>query len=150
MRLNAPLLPAWFRWTAVIGLAGFIFYASIITVPPETPVDAWKPTLLPLDKWRHFVAYAVLGGALAYAITDWEYSTLTQALIVFIIIVIYGVGIEFGQTLTPDRYFSVGDAYANALGAVLVMPWYILRPYFRFLPVTDWLKIAPTGILDTD
>jgi hypothetical protein len=67
--LRLPLLPWWVRWAAVAGLAAFIFYASIVTVPPETVLDQVRPgpeALLPLDKWRHFLAYATFGYALAY------------------------------------------------------------------------------------
>lgn len=69
MHLVAPFFSIWVRWATVAGLAAFIFYMSIITVPPETVVDQGKPGLIPLDKWRHFVAYAVLGYASVYATT---------------------------------------------------------------------------------
>jgi len=53
--------------------------------------------------------------------------------------VLYGVGVEFGQSLIPERFFSVGDAYANAFGAALVVPWYALRPYVAFVSLRLWL-----------
>jgi len=53
--------------------------------------------------------------------------------------VLYGVGVEFGQSLTPERYFSVGSAYANAFGATLVIPRYALRSYVAFVPLRSWL-----------
>lgn len=136
IRLKVPLFPAWFRWLGAFGIAAFIFYTSIITVPPEPPVE---PVFYPLDKWLHFVAYAALGGALAYAIADWTLQNRYQALLVFVTIVVYGVGIEVGQAFIPYRYFSVGDAYANALGAVLIMPWFLIRPYLDFQPLRAWL-----------
>lgn len=72
VRLCVPLLPWWLRWAVVAGLAAFI-RASIVTVPPETVVTQLPPgpeDPLPLDKWRHFLAYATLGCALAYATAD--------------------------------------------------------------------------------
>jgi hypothetical protein len=66
-------VPWWVRWAVVAGLAAFIFYASIVTVPPETVVDQLRPgpeRLLPLDRWRHLLAYATFGYTLAYATTD--------------------------------------------------------------------------------
>lgn len=140
MSVRTPLLPAWLRWLAVLAVAGFIFYTSILTVPPETVVDEAKPDLLPLDKWRHFLAYAALGGSLAYATTDWEVDGRVLAVTVVGVTVLYGVGVEFGQSLIPQRYFSVGDAYANALGGMLVMPWYLVRPRMEFLPLQTWYR----------
>jgi VanZ family protein len=134
MKIQLPLVPAWVRWTFVACVAGFIFYTSILTAPP-TYVDPAKPDLVPLDKWRHFVAYAVFGGTLAYATADWSLKRRYVAAFVIGTVIIYGVGIEFGQSLVPERYFSVGDAYANALGAVLISPWYLVRPYVEFAAV---------------
>ena len=139
MQFRVPLLPRWIRWAAVAGLAVFIFYVSIITVPPETAVDQ-RPEIIPLDKWRHFVAYATLGYALAYATTDWNWDPRTAAVLVIGVTVIYGVGIEFGQSLTPERFFSIGDAYANALGGILVAPWYLVQSRFNFVPLTKFIK----------
>ncbi|MFC7018203.1 MULTISPECIES: VanZ family protein [Haloarcula] len=146
MTIRVPLLPRWLRWSFVVGIAGFIFYTSILTVPPETVIDAGKPELLPLDKWRHFVAYAVLAGTGVYATTDWNQSMRRRALLVVGLVVVYGVGIEFGQSLIPNRYFSLGDAYANALGAVLVTPWYLVRRHVEFVEVRTWVaEFAPTA-----
>lgn len=141
MPLRAPLLPAWLRWLAVLAVAGFVAYVSLVTAPPETVVDRLRPPdLIPLDKWRHFVAYAVLGYALAYATTDWERRIRTLAVVVVGATVVYGVGIEMGQAFLPARYFSVGDAYANALGGLLVLPWYVVRPRLEFVPLGAWLQ----------
>jgi VanZ family protein len=95
--------------------------------------------LIPLDKWRHFLAYATFGYALAYATTDWNVRTRRLAALVLVTTVLYGVGIEFGQSLVPGRYFSVNDAYANALGAALVVPWYAVRPSLAFVSLRDWV-----------
>lgn len=143
MRIRVPLLPTGIRWAFVMGLAGFLFYVSIITVPPETIVDHVKPgppDLIQLDKWRHFVAYAAFGYALAYAVTDWNMRTISLALIVIGTTVIYGVGIEFGQSLIPERYFSIDDAYANGLGGILVIPWFFVRPYLDFEPANQFVE----------
>ncbi len=138
MNVRAPLLPWWLRWTVVVGLAAFIFYASILTVPPETVVDRVK--LFPLDKWRHFVAYAALGYALAYATTDWDLDPRLLAALVVVTTITYGVGIEYGQSLVPERSLSIGDAYANALGGILVVPWYVVRPSLDFVPLVSFLE----------
>lgn len=139
MQLRVPLLPRWIRWVAVVGLAVFIFYTSVVTVPPGTPIDQ-RPDILPLDKWRHFVAYGTLGYALAYATADWDWDPRNLALLVIGITIIYGVGIEFGQSLTPERFFSIEDAYANALGGLVVVPWYSMRSRLDFVPLTEFIR----------
>lgn len=139
MSVRVPLLPWWLRWSAVIVVAGAVFYLSILTAPPEEAVIP-QPDLVPLDKWRHFLAYAAVGGSLAYATADWQWPR--WALVVFVVGVamLYGIGIEFWQSFIPQRYFSVGDAYANALGGLLVLPWFLVRPYVTLTPVGTWIR----------
>jgi len=136
--VRLPLLPAWIRWLGVATVAGVIFYLSVIAAPPANPIVE-PPELIPLDKWRHFLAYAAFGGSLAYATTDWGWSTRRQVIFVLGLTVLYSVGIEIWQSFVPGRYMSIGDAYANALGAVLVSPWYVLRSRLSFVPIRSWL-----------
>ena len=138
MRIRLPLLPMWLRWSVVAAVAGVIFYASILTVPPETALDT-RPDLIPLDKWRHFTAYAALGNSLAYATTDWNIETRRLAAAVLAVTILYGVGIEFGQSLTPERYFSIGDIYANLLGGVLVLPYYVVQSHLQLVSVSEFV-----------
>lgn len=142
--LRVPLLPAWLRWAGVAVLAVVIFYASVLTVPPADPVVD-PPDLVPLDKWRHFVAYAAFGGGLAYATADWDWPTRRLAMFVLGVTIVYGVGIEIWQWFVPVRYFSVADAYANALGAVLVTPWFLLRSRLSLVPVRAWVAGSSDG-----
>lgn len=139
MSLRVPLLPWWARWGAVLGLTAFIFYVSIVTAPPETVIDQAKPDLLPLDKWRHILAYAALGYTLAYATTDWAVEPRLAAFCVIGTTLLYGIGIEVGQSSIPHRYLSIGDAYANAIGGALVLPWYLLRPSLEFVPLSSFV-----------
>ena len=141
MPIRVPLLPRWLRWSAVLFVALAIFYLSIVTVPPPDPVVP-KPgpdDLLPLDKWRHFLAYATLAGALAYATADWSWPRWHLVVAVVGATALYGIGIEAGQAFLPDRYFSLGDAWANVFGALLVLPWYAVRPHLAMTPLGDWL-----------
>lgn len=139
MSIRLPLLPRWLRWFAVVAVAGLIFYLSIVTVPPAEPIVPDPPDLIPLDKWRHFLAYAAFGLSLAYATADWNVDARWLGVAVVGVAVLYGLGIELGQTLRPERYFSVDDAYANAFGGLLVTPWYVLRPYVTFTGVRSWV-----------
>jgi len=142
--LRAPLLPAWLRWLGVVAVAGAIFYLSVLTAPPPAPA-APKPDPIPLDKWRHFLAYAGVGGALWYATIDWDWRTRWAALGCLAVVVAVGVGLELWQSTIPDRYFSVGDAYANALGGVLAMPLFALRDRLRFVGLGAFVGAQTTG-----
>lgn len=133
-----PLLPSSVRWVGVLAVAAVIFAFSI---PFALPADSvTRPfSFVPLDKWRHFLAYAAFALSLAYATTDWAWPTRRLALLVFCVTVAYGVGIEAWQAFLPGRYFSLGDAYANALGALLASPWYLVRSRLSFVPVRAWI-----------
>ena len=128
-RLAVPLVPRPLRWAGVVAVVAIIFYLSVVTAPPENPVvpSPRPPDLVPLDKWRHFLAYAGLAGSLTYATADWEWPTARLAVLVLGVTVVYGVGIEAIQATIPRRYFSIGDAYANVLGAVLAVPLLLVR-----------------------
>ena len=125
-RIAVPVVPHWLRWAAVFAVVAAIFHFSVTTSPPGDPVIG-PPDPLPLDKWRHFLAYAGLAGSLAYATVDWEWSPGRLAVLVVGVAAAYGVGVEAIQGTLPSRYFSMGDAYANVLGAVLVTPWFAVR-----------------------
>ena len=134
MSVRVPLLPAPIRWLAVLAVAAIIFYGSILAIPPETVIDRARPfALIPLDKWRHFLAYGVFAYVLAYATADWDISPRLGAGLVLGTVILYGLGIEVVQLFLPQRYFSLGDAYANALGGVLVTPWYLIEPHIDFV-----------------
>ncbi len=74
--------------------------------------------------------------SLAYATTDWELPTRRIAVGVFVVTV--GYGIESVQAGIPERYFSLGDAYANALGGVLTGLYYLLVRRIEFVPAADF------------
>jgi VanZ family protein len=138
MRPVIPLLPKPIRWLGVLVIAGFIFYTSVLTVPPEVAVQdegvftfLAQITQFAQDKWRHFAAYGVLAYSLAYAIEHWEQDRWYRALIVVTVVGFYGFGIELIQYTQPNRYFTVGDTVANTIGSLLVLGWYSIRPYLE-------------------
>lgn len=141
--VRLPLIPRWMRWAGVVAVAGFIFYTSIVALPPspDKAVVPGKPSPVPLDKWRHFLAYAALAGSLVYATVDLDRPARHRLVLVVGVAVLYGIGIEFGQSQIPNRYFSLGDAYANAIGGLLVTPWYLIRSHVEFRPVLTRLRL---------
>ena len=135
MRVPIPLLPRVVRWAGVAVIAGFIFYASILTAPPATPVDDAQPWFLDLSYWRHLVAYATLALTLAYATDEWSLERWRHALVVIAVVTLYGAGIEVGQWFVPERHFDLADIAVNALGASVVLGWFALRPRLEVLEV---------------
>ncbi|MEF8775025.1 MAG: VanZ family protein [Haloarculaceae archaeon] len=135
-RLPVPLVPAWMRWGGVVTVAGLIFSLSVIFAPPEDPLVG-PPEFVALDKWRHFLAYAAFGASLAYATADWDRPRWYLASLVVGVAVCYGMGIEAAQAMLPERYFGWGDATANAIGGLLVIPWFAVRPYLRLVRIQD-------------
>ena len=130
MPLPMPLLPAWTRWAGVALVAATIFVFSVLRAPPE-PVVTGGP--LRLDQWRHLLAYAGLGTAVAYATVDWRGGTWSVAVAVVMFAALYGVGIELLQGLLPGRYLSVGDMLANAVNALGATPMALARHRIEWL-----------------
>lgn len=137
MAVPVPLLPRWLRWLAVAAVAAAIFYLSVLVVPPaEEPITtATRPALVPLDKWRHFLGYAVLGWALAYATADLDADPRYLAAGILAATAAYGLAVELAQSTVPRRQFSLLDAYANAVGGAVALAWFAVRPFVRFVPV---------------
>ena len=69
------------------------------------------PSTLPWDKFNHFVGYAGLAGLIGLSgLLLWR---------TFIVVVLYGIGIEYLQLLVPGRTGGDGmDIFANTLGAL--------------------------------
>lgn len=132
--IRVPLVPRALRWAAVVLIAGVIFYSSLLATPPQTVDPRFVPSDL-LDKWRHFLAYGALAGSLWYAALDWELPIGHVVLLVLGTAVVYGIGIEYGQSVLPDRYFSLLDICANVLGGSFALPLLALRERIRTVSV---------------
>ena len=123
MNLKIPLLPKSLRWGGVAVVAIAILYFSLITIPPDTP-----GTTGPLwDKQLHFAAYAGLTMATAYATANTKVGSKQRVALVFGGVFLYGIGIELGQGLAPDRYVSSLDVVANMFGILLGGVWFIVE-----------------------
>jgi len=140
MKLPFPLLPNPVRWLGVVIVAAIIFYGSLVTVP-ETVVDDAQPGFAPLHYWRHFVAYAALAGALAYATDHWALSRWKHAAVVIALAALYGLAMETGQAFVPHRTdFLITDVAMNTIGASCVLAWFVIRPYLNLTPVSTLLS----------
>ena len=142
-RIPLPVFPWWVRWGAVAVVAGVIFYWSVPTAPPPeptgpTPTEATEgtPDLLPLATWRHFVAYAILGLTLAYALVTHHSRRVKKAVLVFTVAFLYGVVMELTQVRVPGRTPSSVDVLVNGVGVLAGLTWYLLEPRFRTIRMT--------------
>ena len=103
------------RWLPAVAVAVVLLVASV--VPPGPAGGAAGP--LPLDKLLHTAGYAALAGSLAVALAVREQPAAWVAARSFCGAVAYGVAIELVQAGVPYRAFSLADAGANALGALV-------------------------------
>ncbi|NHN46908.1 antibiotic resistance protein VanZ [Halostella sp. JP-L12] len=103
------------RWLPALAVAVALLVAS--AVPPGPAGGAAGP--LPLDKLLHGAGYAALAGTLVVGLTAHRRSTKWAAGLSVCGATSYGLAIELLQAGIPYRAFSLADAGANALGAVL-------------------------------
>lgn len=120
------------RWMIALSIAATVLYFSVGSAPPsgtsQHSVFAYFPAVFGFgpSQWLHFCAYAGLAYALAFSIRHWQLPRWQRALIVIVTVSLYGIGIEFAQSLTATRVFDLTDMLANTLGASLVLVWYLL------------------------
>jgi VanZ family protein len=120
-------LPPATRYAGVLAVAAGIAYFSLTGDPPAQPSGN--------DKTLHFVAYATLGLAIAYATLD-DQRPLVRAALIIGGAGLYGVGIELVQWSLPERYFGLGDIAANLSGATLALSWLLAERVTRYVPLT--------------
>lgn len=116
------------RLALVVVVALTILVSAL--VPTGEAVARTGPFGLGLDLWLHALAYAVLEAALLAALvgsTD-EMSSVgsLSTLSTLPVVTAYGVLIEGIQSLVPYRHASVADAFANAVGAGVVLVGWVL------------------------
>ncbi|NHX36726.1 MULTISPECIES: VanZ family protein [Halolamina] len=130
--LPVPLLPRLVRWLGVLSAAAVIFYFSVLDTV-AAPGGGGGPLW---DKQLHFLAYAGLTAATAYATATWERPGRRRAAAVLLGVLLYGLGIELVQGTLTDRYFSPADLLANVIGVALGSLWFAAERYlaYRRLP----------------
>ena len=127
-RLPIPALPRAARYAGLLAVAVGIAYFSLTGDPPAQPSQG--------DKTLHFLAYATLGLAIAYATLD-DRRPWVRAAVIVGGAGLYGVGIELVQWSVPERYLSVGDIAANLGGAALALTWLLVERVTRYVPVAS-------------
>lgn len=98
--------------------AGLIFWLSHQSRLPEAPGG---------DKVAHLLAYAVMGGVFARPL--WFDTRRTPGHVfssAALLAVLYGLSDELHQSFVPGRDASVGDAVADAVGALLGAAMWVL------------------------
>lgn len=103
------------RWVPPVLIAAVLLVASVV---PPGPVGGTAGPL-PVDELLHAAGYAALAGTLAGALATRGRSTRRAATLSFCGAVAYGIGIELVQAGVPYRAFSLADAGANTLGALV-------------------------------
>jgi VanZ family protein len=98
-------------------MAPAVLYAVLVLVLsllPDTggPSHGW-------DKANHFIAYAVMSFLFMRAAAAEGVSSARSAIAAVGAATLFGIGVEFLQSLTPTRQADALDALANTLGALL-------------------------------
>ena len=101
-------------------LARIIFWLTFLTtlvfsLLPGSGVEG----ILGLDKVMHFAAFFVLAASLGVG-----YQPRNPYISMVLMLIIFGVAIEFIQQFIPNRVFSLYDFAADLAGVVLGMAFY--------------------------
>jgi VanZ family protein len=104
------------RYALPVAVATVIVLASVVDPAGGGPEVAVGP--VGADKFVHAAGYAVLTAALLVAGRPFEGRQRTGAALAVVLATAFGAGLEVVQATLPARTFSVGDAAANALGAL--------------------------------
>ena len=100
----------------------FLAYALVITVLSLLPAEQ-APALNIWDKLEHFTAY-LLFMMLAFPLGHNHRWRLASG----VGIVAYSIVVEYAQQLSPGRYTSIEDVFANSLGVIsgYLLAWLVM------------------------
>ena len=124
----------------------FVLIFILLSMPAgNTPGNNWISYLLQLpfaDKVIHIGLFGSLALSLFSHFEQYSNisfrSTRTKALSL-ILCIVFGIGMEFYQKhIVPSRGFEVGDMLADALGALLALPFFnrvkqFIQPKAKFI-----------------
>ena len=114
------------QWIWPAALTAVITWESVSAVPSVGP--EW----LSFDKLAHFGVFGLLATTIARldAARRWR---LLGPLWAIVLVSVYGIVIEFLQSLTPMRSMEYDDWLADTLGAVLAVVLYLRWTWYRSL-----------------
>ena len=136
VRLRLPLVPRSLRLAGVIAVAATILYFSVFTPPGSGVIRTGPFGVFPYSTWLHGLAYAGLAVTLAYALQDRPWRDRTVLVVVFLVAVGYGGGVELLQSTLDARTADVDDLLVNAVGAaVAAVCWRVMARWVRFYRV---------------
>ncbi len=101
------------QWARLWLFVGFLLVALILFLSLAS-IHLPAPDVENADKYMHFIAYLVLMGWFIQL-----YHHHVGRLIIALIFIAMGVGIEFLQSLSPIRHFDTIDMFANTTGITL-------------------------------
>jgi VanZ family protein len=101
-----------FYWAPAALCAALVLILSLMPAS-GAPSYGW-------DKVHHFTAYAVMSFLfMRVAAAMWGWPSKRTAIEVILAVSLFGIGVEFLQSLTLTRNADAFDALANGLGSVL-------------------------------
>jgi VanZ family protein len=111
-------------------IAPAIFYGILIIIATGTP-GAYLPTVgIPgLDKVVHFGMHFLFAMLVHRALLYYSNGTINKShtlLLTVLFVSVFGIVIEWYQTLIPGRAPTIGDGVANILGAVVYLILYTI------------------------
>ena len=112
MSASPTAFQAFIIWLA---RSAFVVGLGVVIVLSLTPSSGLPSTGIS-DKIEHFLAYFALSAVGAVG-----FQGHRDRLVVIFSLVAFGILMEFGQTLSPGRDASIGDAIANTLGVLCGM-----------------------------
>lgn len=116
----------------------FVLIFILLSMPSSgEPGKGWVSYILDLpyaDKVIHVGLFGSLALSLFFYFEQYSNisfrSTRTKALSL-ILCILYGIGMEFYQKyFVPSRGFEVGDMLADAIGALLALPFFNMVKHF--------------------
>jgi len=118
-------------WLPAVVWAGVIFVLS--SLPPVLPEPKEPIGFVPLDKWAHLAAYGLLAGLVILALRRGHNLRLpATAGLAIVLTVAYGASDEWHQSFVPNRWATMGDWLADAIGAMLMTGiWYLYESIRR-------------------
>ena len=94
---------------SILAFASYTALVALVSLQPSSGVaiGSW-------DKTAHFLTYAV------FAVLAWAISRSPRYFVCLCLVIIaYGVLLEYGQSFVPGRHMSMADVLANTAGVVV-------------------------------